>query len=75
MEKNMKLSKEKKDGMIAEIITYFRREREEEIGELGAVLFLNFIVEKLAPEFYNLGVYDAHKYMLDRVEDLLGIQK
>jgi len=75
MERNIKLSKEAKDKMIAEIKTYFLQEREEEIGDLGAGLLLNFITDKLAPEFYNLGVYDSYKYMRDRAEDLLGLQK
>ena len=61
--------------MVSEIKNYFLKEREEEIGDLAAGLMLDFILEKIAPEFYNQGVYDAHKYMEDAVEDLLSIQK
>lgn len=70
-----KITKEKRDEMIASIKAYYLDEREEEIGDLAASMMLNFIIEELAPEFYNQGVYDAYKYMDDRVEDLLGIQK
>lgn len=70
-----KITKEKRDEMIASIKAYYLDEREEEIGDLAASMMLNFIIEELAPEFYNQGVYDAYKYMNDRVEDLLGIQK
>jgi uncharacterized protein (DUF2164 family) len=70
-----KLTKEKREEMIAAIKTYFLDEREEEIGDLASNLMLNFIIEELAPEFYNKGVHDSYKYMSDRVDDLLSIQK
>lgn len=71
----IKLSKEQKEYLEGEIKNYFSQERNEELGDLAASLMLDFIVEKLAPEFYNQGVYDAYKYMQDRVEDVLSIQK
>lgn len=71
----IKLTKEKRDDLIREIRHYFWNEREEELGELAASLMLDFIQEKLAPEFYNQGVYDSYKYMTERVEDILSIQK
>lgn len=70
----IKLSKEKREEMISEIKNYFLNEREEELGDLTSNLMLNFIIEELAPEFYNQGVYDSYKYMNDRTEDLLSIQ-
>jgi uncharacterized protein (DUF2164 family) len=72
---NIKLTKEKRDDMISAIKSYYSTEREEEIGDLAAGLMLDFIIEKLAPEFYNQGVYDSYKYMEDKIEDLLVIQK
>ena len=71
----IKLSKEKRDEMIAYIKTYFLTEREEELGDLSSGFILDFIIEKLAPEFYNQGVFDSYKYMSDRIEDLLSIQR
>ena len=38
-------------------------------------LIFDFFMENLATEFYNQGVYDSHRYLLERAEDLLGIQK
>jgi uncharacterized protein (DUF2164 family) len=70
----IKLTKEKRDEMISEIKEYFLTEREEELGDLASNLMLNFIIEKLSPEFYNQGVYDSYKYISDRNEDLLSIQ-
>ena len=71
----IKLTKEKRAEMISSIKSYFSNEREEELGELAASLILDFIIEELAPEFYNQGVYDSYAYMSDRLEDVLSIQK
>lgn len=73
-ESRIKLTKEKKEEMIARVQNYFLNEREEELGNLAATLFLNFVVEELAPEFYNQGVQDAYRYMTERCEDMLSIQ-
>ena len=69
------LPKEKKAEMVSLIKKYFLSERGEEIGNLAAVLMLDFITEELAPEFYNQGVMDSYRCMQDMVEDLLAIQK
>lgn len=69
------LTKEKREEMISAIKNYFLNERDEELGDLASNLILNFIIEELAPEFYNQGVYDSYKYMNERIEDLLSIQK
>ena len=74
-ENSIKVTKETRDYMVSEIKTYFLKERDEEIGDLAADLILDFILEKLAPELYNQGVYDSHRYMVDAVEDLLSIRK
>lgn len=71
----MKLDKQKREHMINEIKTYFSQERDEDLGDLGASLILDFIIEKLAPEFYNQGVYDAYQYINDRMDDVLGLQR
>jgi uncharacterized protein (DUF2164 family) len=71
----IKISKEKRDAMISAIKNYFEKEREEEIGDLASGLILDFIIEEIAPEFYNQGVYDSYKYMESMREDLLSILK
>lgn len=72
---NIEVSKEKKEYMISLIKTYFQNEREEEIGDLASALILDFVIEKLAPEFFNQGIAEAHKYMSDRLEEVFAIQK
>lgn len=71
----IELSKEIRDNMISTIQMYFSKEREEELGDLAAILILDFITEELAPEFYNQGVYDSYRYINDKCEDLLSILK
>jgi uncharacterized protein (DUF2164 family) len=71
----IKISKEKRDDMVSAIKNYFLKEREEGIGDLAAGLMLDFIIEEIAPEFYNQGVYDSYKYMENMREDLLSILK
>lgn len=69
------LNKEKKEHMTSEIKSYFRNEMDIDLGDLASTLILDFFIEKLATEFYNQGVADAQKYISEKVEDLLGIQK
>ena len=71
----IELTKERRASMLSDIKNFFESEREETIGDLGSGLLLDFIIEKLAPEFYNQGVYDSHKYITESAEDLLSILK
>jgi uncharacterized protein (DUF2164 family) len=71
----IKISKEKRADMVTAIKNYYLKEREEEIGDLAGGLILDFIIKELAPEFYNQGVCDSHKFMENSIEDLMSIQK
>jgi len=37
-------------------------------------MVLDFITEKLAPEFYNQGVDNAYRYMKEARVDMLGVR-
>lgn len=69
------LTKEKETKLIAEIKGYFREERDQEIGDLAASLLIDFFLEKAGNDIYNQGVLDAHRFMGEKLEDLLGIQR
>lgn len=75
MKKKIELPKDKRATLISDIKSYFLTERDEEIGDLAAGLLLDFFVVKIGPELYNQGVADSYRYMTEKVEDLLGIQK
>jgi uncharacterized protein (DUF2164 family) len=70
----IELSKEQKAKAIEEINKFFYNERNEEIGELASILFLDFITEKLAPIFYNEGIKDSIKFMQEHVDDMYGLE-
>jgi len=71
----IKIENGKREDMIHSIKGFFLDERDEDLGELASSLILDFIIDELAPEFYNQGVEDSYTYMNDKLEDLLGIKK
>jgi len=73
--KDFKVSRDDKERMKEEIKKFFYEERDEEIGDLASELVLEFFIEKLAKDFYNLGVNDAKSYFEERIENVLEIQK
>lgn len=74
-DQKIKISNEKRQDMIAAVRDFFLKERDEEIGDLAAGIVLDFIIEKLAPEFYNQGISDSYTYINDKIIDVLGLQK
>lgn len=73
--KKLELSREIKKQAIEDIKTYFTNEREEEIGDLGAGLLLDFFIEEVGPVLYNQGIRDAHLFLSEKLEDLYGLEK
>ncbi|GAA0177494.1 DUF2164 domain-containing protein [Clostridium sediminicola] len=74
MNKKIELNKENRDLIIEEIKKFFYEERDEEIGELASMLFLDFIMENIAPEIYNKGVKDSIAFMTDKIDDMYGLE-
>jgi len=72
--KKITISKEEKEKLISEIQEYFLEERNEELGNLAAGFILDFIIDNIAPTFYNQGIRDSIRYMNERVEDLYGLE-
>ncbi|MFD1039783.1 DUF2164 domain-containing protein [Virgibacillus byunsanensis] len=75
MKPKFELSTDKKESLVETIKVYFEQERDEKIGDLAAVLILEFFMEKLAPTFYNIGIEDGHALMTEKVDDMFGIMK
>lgn len=75
MRPKFELTKEQKDEMVRLIQNYYEKEQNEEIGNLAAMLLLDFFIEQIAPTFYNLGVEDSHTYLNEKLDDLFEIQK
>ena len=70
-----KFDKKTEAKLIAEIKKFFWEVRDEEISDLEGMLVLDFIREKIAPEFYNIGVAAAYRRLHEISEDILSIQK
>lgn len=75
MKPQFELPKDVKDELVGLIQEYYEKEQDEPIGNLKAMLLLDFFMEKLAPKFYNLGVEDAHAYITMKTDDIFEIQK
>ncbi|NLK52955.1 MAG: DUF2164 domain-containing protein [Syntrophomonadaceae bacterium] len=61
--------------MVADLKSYFFKERDVEISDLGAELLLDFILQNIGPYIYNQAINDAYACMYERIEDLLGLEK
>jgi len=64
------LSKERRSGLIREIVTYFEKERGEEIGMLAAEDILDFFQEALSKDIYNRAIEDAKMIIKQNAENL-----
>jgi uncharacterized protein (DUF2164 family) len=69
----IKMTREKREEMVDDIKNYFKKERGEEMGQLASGLMLDFIIEKLAPEFYNQGVMDSYRFLSNHLEDVQSL--
>jgi uncharacterized protein (DUF2164 family) len=75
------LTEEARDKSIKEIIAYFDNERGEEIGVVAAGDILDFFLQHIGPEIYNVAVdevRDSLKKQMEGVDfelDLLKKQK
>lgn len=70
MKRKLQLSKSSKEKMINEIKRFFLEERDEDLGDLSAMIILDFIIENIAPEFYNEGLKDAIKSLNEKIDDI-----
>jgi uncharacterized protein (DUF2164 family) len=61
----------RKHGVTA-LREYVRDNLDEEIGDLKAMLFLDFIVSEIGPSIYNQAIADAQQYFEERTSDLAG---
>lgn len=74
MDQRLKLTHDEQKLMIEAIKEYFINERDEELGELAAMLLIEFMVEKLGPALYNRGMRDAINYLTNRLEDMQELE-
>lgn len=64
------LSKEEKKKATEEIITFFKNQRDENIGIIAAGEILDFFLENRGLKMYNKGVEDSIAFLKNKLEDL-----
>lgn len=64
------LPDETRNELVKAIKLYFLNERDEEIGELAAAFFLEFVLETIGPSIYNQAIRDAQGRLQVIVADL-----
>jgi len=68
---SIELNKAQREALIDELKGYIETELDRPLGQFEAEFLLDFIVEKLAPHFYNQGVYDAQASVRQQMENLV----
>ena len=68
----IEFEKEHKERMLESIKRYFLENMDEEIGDLKAMLLLDFFLQEIGPCVYNRAISDATGIMQERVMDLEG---
>lgn len=68
----IELSDEVRKDLMESIKRFFLEQLEDEIGELKARMFLDYVLAEIAPVAYNLGVRDAQSWIQDKVLEVDG---
>ncbi len=71
----IELSPDTRRSALEEIKAFFLDQRDEDISDFQATLFLQFVLDKIAPQVYNQAIADAHKLLSERMEDLFALEK
>jgi uncharacterized protein (DUF2164 family) len=66
------ITKDVKVQSLASIKRYFTENMEEEIGDLRAMLLLEFFVSEIGPSIYNQAIADAQVFLQEKIADLEG---
>lgn len=74
MNKEWKLTKEQRKSAIEAVQTYFSNERQEDIGDLAALLLIDQLLPILAGSFYNQGVNDSVERAQNHIEELYALE-
>jgi len=65
-----RLPEDQKDHVKNQLIRFFDKELDEEIGVIAAESILNFFLQQVGPTLYNQGVSDAKLALEKRMDDL-----
>jgi uncharacterized protein (DUF2164 family) len=68
----IKLSVERRAGLLRAIKEYFSQEFDEPLSDFRAEGLLDFFVRELGPPVYNQGVRDATSFIQEQLTDIEG---
>lgn len=71
----IKLNQNTKKILLSSIQKFFLTERDEEISEFQASIFLDFILNEAGIYIYNQAISDAHELMNQKIEELFSLEK
>lgn len=71
----IELSKERKQIIMDDIKKFFAEERDEEISDFKAELYLDFILNHAGVYIYEQAIADAHSFMLEKTDELFTLEK
>ena len=66
----LELTKEVRGRLCASIQRFLREELDQEVGQLKAVLLLDFCLKEIGPSIYNHAIADAQAVLHERVTEL-----
>ncbi len=66
MKNIIELDADTKERLVKTLQMYFHEELETTIGSFQAQFFLDFILEELAPYFYNQAINDTHAWLTEK---------
>ena len=66
----IELEKDTRLRLIASIRRYVEENLDEPIGDLKAILFLDFVLQECGPSIYNQAILDAQAKLQERVGEL-----
>lgn len=72
---NFDISKEKKDFLKEELLKYFEFEKNESLDDEELDNLIRFFMENLGAQFYIQGVIDSYKYIVEKSDDLLSVER
>lgn len=64
------LSKDRRAGLLREIVTYFRTEHDQDIGMLAAEEILDWFLQNLGGDLYHKAITDAKTVIRQNAENV-----
>jgi uncharacterized protein (DUF2164 family) len=66
----LELAAEKKQALLSLLKEYLCEELDQEIGDLKAELFYDFLLSNFGKAWYNKGILDSAAFFRKKMEDL-----